>query len=61
MPRITVQMIEGRTIDQKRKMVEELTEVICRNCNVPETSVSILFQDMRREDFARNGKLVCDE
>lgn len=61
MPRITVQMLEGRTIDQKRKMVEEITDVICRNCNVTEQSVTIVFQDMRRDDFARNGKLVCDE
>lgn len=61
MPRVTVQLIEGRTIEQKRKMVEEITDVICRNCNVTEKAVTIVFQDMLKHDFARNGKLVCDE
>ena len=60
MPRITVEVDEGRTIDQKRGLVRDLTEATVKNFNVPPESVAIIIRENKKEDRARAGKLVID-
>ena len=60
MPRITVEADEGRTIDQKRGLVRDLTEATVKNFNVPPESVAIIIRENKKEDRARAGKLVID-
>ena len=61
MPSITVALIEGRTLDQKRQLVTEITKVVCDICKVQPEAVSVRFEEMRREDYAKAGVLYADQ
>jgi 4-oxalocrotonate tautomerase len=54
-------MFEGRTVDQKRKMVKGITEAICTSLSVPDSAVTIIIREMVKTNMAKAGKLRCDE
>ncbi len=60
MPLVTIKLFEGRSLEQKRGMVKEVTEAIARNVGCPETAVTIDIVEMKRENCAQGGKLFCD-
>jgi 4-oxalocrotonate tautomerase len=60
MPEIYIYAIEGRTIDQKRKLVKEVTEAVARNLEVPEDAVLIQLIESSREAKAKGGVLFSD-
>jgi 4-oxalocrotonate tautomerase len=60
MPEITIELLEGRTLEQKRGLVSEMTEVVVRNCGVQPEDVTIIIHDNPRSDKAKAGKLFAD-
>ena len=60
MPIVQVEIIKGRTVEQKRQMVKEVTEAITRSLSCPPEAVSIIIREMEKENYAQNGKLYCD-
>ena len=60
MPLVIIEADEGRTIDQKRGLVKDVTEAVCKNFAVPLDAVSILIHEGRKENRARGGKLAVD-
>lgn len=61
MPIIHVHLIEGRTIDQKRALVKEVTDAVCKTVNVTPEHVKIIMHDMAKHDYATAGVLKSDE
>jgi len=60
MPVVTIELIEGRTIDQKREMAKRITDVITEVAKVKEDAVEIIFHDMKKENYSKAGKLALD-
>jgi len=60
MPIVTIELIEGRTVDQKREMAKKITDVIKEVAKVKEESMETIFHDMEKENFAKAGKLAMD-
>lgn len=60
MPIINIKVLEGKTIDQKRKVAAGVTKVCCDEFGVTPDAVRIIFTIMRKEDFAVSGKLKSD-
>jgi 4-oxalocrotonate tautomerase len=60
MPEITIEILEGRTLEQKRGLVREMTDVVVRNCGVRPEDVTIIIHDNPRSDKAKAGKLFSD-
>lgn len=60
MPIIQVNMFEGRTVDQKRKLVAEMTDAVVKSIGVKPDDVRIIIQDMAKHDYSVGGKLVID-
>jgi len=60
MPLIIIEADEGRTIEQKRGLVKDITDAVCKNFNVPPEAVSILMHEGKKENRARGGKLAID-
>ena len=60
MPIVTIELIEGRTVDQKREMAKKITDVIKEVVKVKEEAVEIIFHDMKKENYAKAGKLAID-
>ena len=50
-------MMEGRTIEQKKKLVEAITRVTVEVLGGAADSVDILITDVKRENWATGGKL----
>lgn len=61
MPIVTVKMIEGRTDEQKRALVKEMTEVIERNTNAPKENITIIIEEMAKNHYAKAGVLAIDQ
>ena len=60
MPIITVEMKEGRTVEQKRQLVEGITSA-CVKIGAPAETVRIILKDIPKQNFAVGGKLVWEE
>ena len=57
MPTYHVEMMEGRTIEQKKKLVAEITRVSVDILGGEADSVDIIITDIKRENWATGGKL----
>ncbi len=60
MPLVIIQADEGRTVDQKRGLIKDITEAVCKNFAVPPEAVSILIQEGKKENRGKAGKLAID-
>ena len=60
MPTLNVQLFEGRTVEQNRQFVAEVTRVTCETLGCSAGSVDIIITDVKKEDWATGGKLWCD-
>lgn len=61
MPIVQIELLKGRTIEQKRALVEKVTQAISETANCPKEAVRIILRDMEFENFAQAGVLKCDE
>jgi len=59
MPVVIVEMWEGRTIEQKRQLVEGITSVMV-NMEIPRESIRIILKDNPKHNWAIGGKLASD-
>ena len=57
MPTYHIEMLEGRTVAQKKKLAEEITRVSVEVLGGSPESVDILITDVKRENWATGGKL----
>ena len=61
MPIIIVEALEGRTVEQKRALVKDITEVVMRDFKVPADAVSVIIHDVPTSNIARAGTLRIDK
>lgn len=61
MPIITVKMLEGRTIEQKRELVKEVTEAVSKTVNAPKENISVIIEEMPKQHYAKAGVLSYDQ
>jgi 4-oxalocrotonate tautomerase len=55
MPIIQVNLLEGRTVEQKRAMVAAVTDAIVSSLAAPRESVRIIINELQSEHFAVAG------
>ena len=60
MPLVVIHADEGKSIDQKRGLVKDITEAVCKNFAVLPEAVSIWIRETKKENHARAGKLAID-
>lgn len=61
MPIVQVELLKGRTLEQKRALVEKVTEAISESVNCPKEAVSIIIREMETENYAQGGVLRSDK
>jgi 4-oxalocrotonate tautomerase len=59
MPVVTVEMWEGRTIDQKKQLVEGITTAFVK-IGVPAEALQIILKDVPKHNWATGGKLASE-
>ena len=60
MPHVTVQLLEGRTIEQKRATAKAITDALIEHCDALRESIVVVFSDVPRDSWSRAGTLVAD-
>lgn len=57
MPIVTIGLKEGRTVEQKKALVNEVTKAIVNTVNCSEDAVTISIHDLKPENIGKAGKL----
>jgi 4-oxalocrotonate tautomerase len=60
MPHVEVTLVKGRSVEQKRKAAEKLTQVIVEELNAKREDTTVAFLEVDKESFAHGGTLVID-
>ena len=61
MPVIRVEMWEGRTKEQKKKIVKGMTDLMCETIGCQPQSVTVLIQEFSKENWGLGGDLASDK
>jgi 4-oxalocrotonate tautomerase len=61
MPFVTVLMLKGRTLDQRRHFAEAVTQLAVDSLGAKADEVRVHFVEMAATDFARAGRLTSDQ
>lgn len=54
-------MIEGRTEEQKRALVKEVTEAVSRTVNAPVENVTVFIEEMSKNNYGVAGVRFSDK
>jgi 4-oxalocrotonate tautomerase len=57
MPLIQIHMLEGRTKEQKKALLEAVTKAVQKSLDVPPASIRVWIQDIPPDEFMAAGKL----
>jgi len=60
MPHVEITLVKGRSVEQKRKAAEKITQVIAEELNAKREDTSVAFLEVDKESFAHGGVLVVD-
>lgn len=60
MPIVTIQMAAGRTLEQKRRVVEKFTATLVAVLKVDPADVTVLVHELPRESIAKAGVLLSE-
>ena len=60
MPMITVKSLIGRTEEQKRGLVKDITDAVVKNFGAPPEAVTIDIIEYTSENLAKAGQLFSD-
>ncbi len=61
MPTVHLEMLPGRTLDQKRAFVREVTRVTVETLTCPPESVDVLITEYPKDAWAKAGVLISDK
>jgi 4-oxalocrotonate tautomerase len=61
MPTIRVEMMEGRTAEQKTALVKAITQAVVESLGSKPESVDVLLYDIKREHWATGGVLWSEK
>jgi 4-oxalocrotonate tautomerase len=60
MPFVTVKMIEGRTDEQKKALVDRVTAAVSETANAPKENIFVIIEEMKKENLANAGVRYSD-
>ena len=61
MPDVHITWLEGRTVDQKRRVAQRITQVLMEEAGAKSESTHIVFVDVPTTNFASGGVTVADK
>lgn len=61
MPYVTVKMLEGRTEEQKKALVEKVTAAVSETTGAPVANVTVFIDEMSKNHYAVAGKRLSDK
>ncbi|WP_017727686.1 2-hydroxymuconate tautomerase [Halalkalibacterium ligniniphilum] len=56
MPFITVKVLEGKTKEQKKELIEKMTDLVSETFEVDKDKVFIFIEDLLKDNYGKQGK-----
>jgi 4-oxalocrotonate tautomerase len=60
MPVITIDMFEGRSAEQKKALADAFTKSFCEIAKSTPDAVTVIFRELKKENWAHAGKLASE-
>ncbi|MGX5377095.1 2-hydroxymuconate tautomerase [Ligilactobacillus sp. LYQ135] len=61
MPLVHIELIEGRSQEQLKQLVADVTTAVTKNTGAPAEHVHVVLNEMRKDRYAVGGVLKSDE
>ncbi|EGQ4216193.1 4-oxalocrotonate tautomerase [Staphylococcus pseudintermedius] len=61
MPIVTVQLLEGRSDEQLKNLVKEVTNAVESTTNADRSAISVVIQEMKKEHYGVSGVRKSDQ
>ena len=61
MPLVNVHMAKGRTSEQKKALMDAITDAMHEHIGAPRESVRVWILEMEATDFMAGGELLADK
>ncbi|KAB2332467.1 2-hydroxymuconate tautomerase [Cytobacillus gottheilii] len=61
MPYVTVKMLGGRTEDQKKALVEKVTDAVSETTGAPKENVVVFIEEMQKNHYGVAGVRLSDK
>ncbi|MDR2132151.1 MAG: 2-hydroxymuconate tautomerase family protein [Clostridiales Family XIII bacterium] len=61
MPVVQIELFGNKTLDQKRVLVDKVTQAIADSLNYPTDCITIILREMKKDEYALGGKLYIDD
>jgi len=61
MPLVQVTMLQGRTVDQKRKLSQRITDAMVEEAGARKEAIVVTFVEVSRESYSSGGVLMVDK
>ena len=61
MPMVQITMLQGRTVEQKRKIAKRITDALVEEAGARREAITIAFQEVSKESYASGGVLMADK
>ena len=61
MPLVQITMLSGRTVEQKRKLAQRITDAMVEEAGAKRDAIVVTFQEVSKESYASGGVLMADK
>jgi 4-oxalocrotonate tautomerase len=61
MPMVQITMLSGRTVEQKRKIAQRITDVLVEEAGTRREGIMVAFHEVSQENYASGGLLMVDK
>ena len=61
MPLVQITMLQGRSIDQKRKIAQRITDAMVEEAGARREAIVVTFLEVSKESYASGGELMADK
>ena len=60
MPIVQIDLLEGRSLEQKRALVEKVTDAVCETAKCSKEAVIVILREAPTEHIGKAGQLMYD-
>jgi 4-oxalocrotonate tautomerase len=61
MPLVQITLLQGRTVEQKRKLAQRITDAMVEEANARREAIVVTFVEVSKESYASGGELMIDK
>jgi 4-oxalocrotonate tautomerase len=61
MPIVQITMLTGRTVEQKRKLAQRITDAMVEEAEARREAIVVTFNEVSKESYSSGGVLMADK